>query len=125
MPPALLILRQVNQSVRNALLRFRPEIHHCSTIRSGEFSSLLAQLLRAKECLRSLEAKFSSGRDVMDENATALTNEMQEYHANLNRLKHLLPDMQLRLLAEKARLQAAQSHVVAASAWAGTSKKTL
>ena len=53
MPPDRLeTLRQVNQNLRSALARLRPEKTHCSAIRLQDFSSLLAELLRASECLR-------------------------------------------------------------------------
>jgi len=124
MSSPLLILRQVNESVRNALLRFRPELQHCSAIPPGEFSSLLAELLRARKFLSGLNTNSCPASTEPDE-AAALADEMREYHANLEKLKHILPDVQIRLLAEKSRLQRAQSHVIAASAWAGASKKTL
>jgi hypothetical protein len=48
-----------------------------------------------------------------------LKNESLEYRSNLEQLQQLLPDFQVRLLAEKSRLEVAKSHVAAAAAWAG------
>ena len=44
---------------------------------------------------------------------------------DLEKLKDFLPDLRGRLLAEKSRLESAQTHVAAAAAWARASKKTL
>ncbi|MGD0791570.1 MAG: hypothetical protein ABR920_07345 [Terriglobales bacterium] len=118
MPPdALETLRQVNDNLRSALIRLRPERKHCSTIRPQDFSDILSQLLRAAECLRRLPPH--------SEAAAALEKESLEYRGNLEKLKHLLPDLHGRLLAEKSRLETAQNHVAAATAWARASKKTL
>jgi hypothetical protein len=118
MPPdALETLRQVNDNLRSALLRLHPERKHCSTIRPQDFFDLLSQVLRAGECLRRLPAH--------SEAAEALEKESLEYRNNLEKLKHFLPDLHGRLLAEKSRLETAQTHVAAAAAWARASKKTL
>jgi superfamily I DNA and/or RNA helicase len=110
-------LRQVNDNLRSALIRLRPERKHCSTIRPQDFSDILSQLLRAAECLRRSQAP--------SEAAVALEKESLEYRSNLEKLKNFLPDLQARLLAEKSRLETARAHVTAAAAWARASKKTL
>ena len=117
MPPDTLeTLRQVNENLRSALLRLRPERKHCSSIRPQDFSDILSQLLRAAECLRLLPHS---------ESAAALEKESFEYRSNLEKLKHFLPDLQVRLLAEKSRLETARNHVASAAAWARANKKTL
>ncbi|MGD0212150.1 MAG: hypothetical protein ABSB87_02885 [Terriglobales bacterium] len=110
---ALKSLRLVNDNLRSALLRLRPERKHCSRIKPQDFSDILSQLLRAAECLR-LAAD--------SEDAVALEKEALEYRRNLEKLKHFLPDVQARLLAEKSRLETARTHVAAAAAWAKASK---
>jgi hypothetical protein len=50
-----------------------------------------------------------------------LKNQSLEYRSNLEQLKLLLPDFQVRLLAEKSRLEEAKSHFAAAADWAGAS----
>jgi hypothetical protein len=118
MPPdALETLRQVNESLRSALARLRPERKHCSSLRPQDFSSLLAQLLQAAECLRL--------RPAHSEAAAALEKEALEYRGNLEKLKHFLPDLQVRLLAEKSRLESAKSHLAAKAAWAKANQQTL
>jgi len=116
-PDALETLRQVNANLRSALIRLRPERKHCSTIRPQDFSEILSQLLRAAECLRRLPAH--------SEAAAALEKESLEYRGNLEKLKHFLPGLHVRLLAEKSRLETARTHVAAAAAWVRASKKTL
>ncbi len=116
-PDALETLRQVNDHLRSELLRLRPERKHCSSIKPQDFSGMLSQLLRAAECLRRLPAHSKA--------AAAFEKESLQYRGNLEMLKHFLPDLQVRLLAEKARLEAAQTHVAAAAAWARARKKTL
>jgi hypothetical protein len=115
-PDALETLRQVNDNLRSALIRLRPEQKHCSTIMPQDFSDLLSQLLRAAECLRRPPAQSQ---------AVALDKESLEYRSNLEKLKDFLPDLHGRLLAEKSRLETAQTHVAAAAAWARANKKTL
>jgi hypothetical protein len=124
MSSPLLTLREVNENVRAALLRFRPELQQCSAIAPGEFSSLLGELLRARECISAFDQADHSISLEIPGDQGALAQEVREYRANLEELKHLLPDLQMRLLAERARLGRAQVHLAAADAWAGASKKT-
>lgn len=114
---ALETLQQVNDNLRSALVRLRPEQKHCSTIRPQDFSDIMSQILRAAECLRRPHARSEAD--------AALEKETLEYRSNLEKLKDFLPDLHGRLLAEKARLETAQTHVAAATAWARASKKTL
>jgi hypothetical protein len=110
-------LRQANENLRSALVRLHPEQRHCLTIRAQDFSDILSQLLRAGECLRHLPPQ--------SEPSAALEKESLEYRNNLEELKHFLPDLHGRLLAEKARLETAQTHLAAAAAWVRASNKTL
>jgi len=110
-------LRQVNDNLHSAVIRLHPEQKHCSTITPQDFSDILSQLLRAAECLRRVPAQ--------PEAAVALEEESLKYRSNLEKLRDFLPDLRGRLLAEKSRLESAQTHVAAAAAWARASKKTL
>jgi len=114
MPPdAIETLREVNHNLRSALLRFRPERRHCSTIKPQDFADILRQLLRASECLQQPRSPGA---------ALAYENETLDYRRNLEALKRFLPDLHLRLLAEKSRLETARNHVAAASAWVRAGK---
>ncbi len=116
MPPnAVETLRQVNDNLRSALLGLRPERKHCSSIRPQDFSDILSQLLRASECLRHSPAQ--------PQDVAAFAKEARTYRDNLEKLKHFLPDVQARLLAEKSRLGTARTHVAAAGEWAKARKK--
>ncbi|MGA7291321.1 MAG: hypothetical protein WBW85_02160 [Terriglobales bacterium] len=86
-------LRQVNEYLRSALVRLRPERKRCSAITPQDFSDILNQLLQASECVGQ--------RPEDSEGVAAMDKESVEYRGNLERLKHFLPDLHLRLLAEK------------------------
>jgi hypothetical protein len=107
-------LRQVNENLRSALIRLRPERKHCSTIKPQDFSDLLTQLLRAAECLRRKPAHSEAGLTI----EAVFEKESHEYRSNLQKLKRFLPDLHLRLLAEKSRLETARAHAFKAAAWA-------
>lgn len=108
----LATLRQVNKNLRSVLVHLRPERQLCSAIKPQDFYDLRREILRAADCIRSISLD--------PQPATELENESFEYRSNLEQLNQLLPDVQIRLLAEKSRLECAQNHVVAAAAWAGT-----
>jgi len=128
---AFTTLRAVNDKLRSALQRLQPEQRRCSAIAPAEFPGLLAELLRGRECLRNLPAQTPTGSFAGCEHmgalngVDALEKEAREYRSNLEGLKRFLPDLHARLLAEKARLENAQTHLAAASAWARASKRTL
>jgi len=113
---ALEILRQVNDSLRFALVRLRPERRHCSTISPQDFSDIRCEVQRASECLRRLPP---------DADAAALEEQSLEYRSNLKKLRQFLPDVHGRLLAEKSRLETARNHLAAAASWDRASKGTL
>ena len=110
----LATLRAVNESLKSALVRFRPEQQHCSAIKAQELSDLGVAILQATDWVRGISP----------EAAPELKNESLEYRSNLEQLKQLLPDFQIRLLAETSRLEVARCHVAAAAAWAGASTRT-
>ena len=112
MPSAVESLREINGYLRLALVGLQPERRHCSTITPQDFTAILNQLLRAG----SLGDHFESSVEV--------EKELLEYRGNLEKLKQLLPDLQGRLLAEKARLENALSQLASAEVWAQASKTT-
>jgi hypothetical protein len=114
---ALEVLRQVNDKLRSAMVQLRPERRHCSTIKPQDLSDLLGQLQQASECIK----RGTRPSELTD----ALEEQSLEYRSNLENLKHFLPGLQVRMLAEKARLESARNHVAAAAAWAQVRKKTL
>jgi len=115
------ILRQVNDNLRSALLRLRPERRHCASLKPQDFYDIRSQLLRVAECIRRLPP----ASDVALTVEAALEKESLAYRSNLEKLKHFLPDLHSRLLAEKSRLETERAHVAAAAAWAQARKKTL
>ena len=117
MPPdPLETLRQVNENLRSALTGLRPERRHCSSIRPQDFFGILQQILRVAECLRNPHSSRATA---------AFENELLDYRGNLEAFRRFLPDLQIRMLAERSRLESARSHVAAVAAWARVNKKTL
>jgi hypothetical protein len=110
-------LRQVNRNLRSTLARLRPERSLCSTIKPQDFSDIDVQLLRASECLRSVPPSSQADAEFEKESLA--------YRDHLQELKRFLPDVKVRLLAEKARLETVRNHLLAAASWERASKKTL
>ena len=109
-------LRIVNGNLRAGLRRLQPELNGASPLKPQDLSGLLAEVLRGAACRRSVAP--GSVPDAEWE------KEISEYRGNLEKLRKVLPSVQGRLLAEKARLQNAQSHVTAVKAWARASSET-
>ncbi|HWZ83276.1 MAG TPA: hypothetical protein VNW47_11655 [Terriglobales bacterium] len=113
----LTTLRNVNNSLRSAMFRFRSDQKNCSTITAQNFAGLLSEILSGAECLR-LQPIHSDTPELVRQAAL-------DYRGNLEKLRDFLPELHSNLLAEKSRLEAAQAHVSAAAAWARSSTKTL
>jgi hypothetical protein len=110
-------LRLANTSLRAWLVRLRAEPIALSPVQANDLQDLLAELLRAFGCLRTgPEEKPTDGE---------LESEIAEYRTNLESLAKVLPSVQGRLLAERARIQIEQSHIAARKAWAQASRRTL
>jgi hypothetical protein len=122
---ALSTLREANNKIRAALDHFRPKSSCVAAVTADDFSLLLAELLRAAECLRNLAMQNSAVSATGADEKTALDQEKRDYRHNLEQLRRVLPDVHARLLAEKARLQNRQTHAAAATAWAQASGKIL
>jgi len=114
---AIATLRQVNAGLRSTLVRLHPEQSLCSTITPEDFSAIIGEISRARQCLQHL----SPGTEA----AVAIEKELLEYRDNLKKLKQFLPDLHGRLLAEKVRLETANNKLAAAAAWAQANEKTL
>lgn len=113
------VLAQVNRTLRLAVERFRPEKHSCLSVQAEDLSSLLAEVVRAGECLRELSANAPDiAADVL------LNQERSAYRNNLEELERRLPDFHRRLLAERSRLLEAHHHLQSAQAWAGGNRNT-
>ena len=116
-PDTLATLREVNQNLREALFRLQPERKACASIQPGDLSDLEAQIARAAECLRLQSAPVEFAAD--------LEREKLAYRRNLEELKQFLPSLHVRLVAEKARLEAARQRLAAADSWAQARRKIL
>jgi hypothetical protein len=110
-------LRIANDNLRAGLARLQPEPNAPWLLKPEDLSGLLAVVLRAARCRRSLASNAFPDAE--------LEKEICEYRNNIEELAKVLPSVLGRLLAEKARLQNAQAHVTAAGAWARASEETL
>ncbi|MFZ0686453.1 MAG: hypothetical protein WAM89_12990 [Terriglobales bacterium] len=119
MPDALETLRQVNDRLRSALNRLRPEQKPCSAIKPQDFSGILSEVRQATECMRHLPQSSETATE-----EAAIEREKLEYRINLESLKHFLPGLHVRLLAEKSRLEKERTHLAAAIAWDRARNKT-
>jgi hypothetical protein len=115
--PATATLRMVNRNLRAGLARLSSAPNTSVGLNPQDLSGLQAELLRAGECLRNIPCGAS--QDVELETAVS------EYRSNVEHLAQTLPEVQGRLLTEKARLELTQMHVTATKAWAQASQKTL
>lgn len=111
----LATLRALNKNMKSALVRFRPELQHCSAIKPHELSDLRNAILQAADCVRGISPQA----------VPELRDESLQFRTNLEHLMRLLPDFEVRLLAEKSRLEVAKSHIAATEAWARASTRIL
>ena len=114
---AIETLRQVNDRLQSTLVRLHPERSLCSTITPEDFSAIIREISRARECLQQLSPDTDT--------AVPVEKELLEYRDNLEKLKQLLPDLHGRLLTEKLRLETVNNNLAAAAAWAQANEKTL
>lgn len=110
-------LRVVNAELRDGLARLQPQAIAAGLLTPDGLSVLLKAVSRAAEYRRSLAADAAPDAE--------LKQELREYRSNMEELARLLPTAHGYLLAERARVEAAQSQLAAANAWAVTSKNTL
>jgi hypothetical protein len=111
----LATLQQVNENLSSSLLRFRSEQKNCSSFTPQDFASLLSEILRGAKCLPPPTFETSE----------AMRRAIGEYRLSLEKLRDFLPELHSNLLTEKSRLETAQAHIAAASAWARSNAKTL
>jgi hypothetical protein len=109
-------LRIANGQLRDALARLQTDANAPWLLNPGELSDLLAIVSHAASCRRGLASDLVP--------AAELENEICEYRNNLEKLAQVLPSLQGSVLAEKARVQNAQSHVAATNAWVQASRST-
>jgi len=110
-------LHIANGNLRAGLARLSSEPNPSAPPNAKDLSSLMTELLRAGDCLRSIAPSYA--RDAR------LEKEISDYRGTIEHLAQILPRVHGRLLAEKARLEIARAHVTAAAAWAQASQKTL
>jgi hypothetical protein len=110
-------LRVVNRNVRATLARLQGEPNRSLAVAPAEFAGLIAELLRATNCLLHCDPHPPA--------EVEFEKEISEYRNTLEQLAKVLPSVSGRLLTEKARLEAARARLANAAAWAQASQKTL
>ncbi len=108
-------LRQTNDRLRSTIRKWQnPD--DSSGIEPESLTGLLEELRQTAKLL----GKVPSGPPLETEWERALS----DYRSHAQQLEKLLPGVQGRLLAEKARLESARAHLAAAAAWMEGQKKT-
>lgn len=80
-------------------------------------------LTRAFAAILQVEESLREGMHWTENPSLQL--EIREYRDRLARVRSLMPSLHVRLLTERARLEAERSHLEAAGAWADASKATV
>jgi hypothetical protein len=116
MPQSVQQLQVINHRVRDFIDRLGHVPNLQPELDPDQVVELLNSVLRAGECLR---AEVASAPD------PAWQAETLHYRKNLERLRGILPLLDVQLRAERARLEAERTHLEAASGWAASSRQTL
>lgn len=109
-------LHEANSKMRHVLSLFKSQssaASHPAHFTSADLSSLLADLRRVGEQLRSSTP------------TTHASEELVEYHAHLQQLRLVLPRLQAQLAAEQIRLHREHTHLDAAANWSRANKAIL
>jgi len=107
------------EAINNELQQALDELWRDATVAASPrtFASVLTVLQRGSEVRRALSTELAGNPDIVAQ--------LKLYRRHLEELGEVLPRIQGRLLAERARLEGEQSHLAAASAWVQANQKTL
>jgi hypothetical protein len=105
-------LRAINHKLAGLLLNLSSV--GCDPVTPDQVAELLSQVLQVGEWLPT----------ATPEEHHCLENELAEYRSNLERLRNLLPLLELRLQTERARLESQRAHLQAAMEWTTVSRET-
>ena len=115
--PATQGLQVINARLRAVLADWQTTSGEPASLKTPVLADLLEDLRRAAEWLRAIPPNSPPDDE--------LAREISEYRNHVQQLQQILPAIQARMLAEKARLESARSHLAAAAAWADGRKKIL
>src|SRR5208282_257651 len=110
-------LRIANDNLRAGLARLSPTPNPSAPLTANDLSRVLAELLRAGDCLRSIPPRSVPNAQ--------LEKVISEYRSTVEQLAQILSRIHGRLLTEKARLEIARARLAATAAWAQASQNTL
>lgn len=92
-----------------------------TTIAGVTGTDAVVRLLSQIASTARLSSMFAAGLN----QTAAGAAELAKYRNTLEELRRILPAIQTRLLADRARLETERSHYYAASAWASANRRTL
>lgn len=110
-------LRIANDNLRAGLARLSPTPNPSAPLTANDLSRVLAELLRAGDCLRSIPPRSVPNAQ--------LEKVISDYRSTVEQLAQILPRIHGRLLTEKIRLEIARARLAATAAWAQASQNTL
>jgi hypothetical protein len=113
-PNAISVSRASSGSMPSAISNSQPTSMPAATPR--QMAGLLAELMRAGQCLRELPSEH--------ERDAALETEVNQYRKNVERLRDLMPSIHGALLRERARLEQERARVESAAEWVRRSRQT-
>ena len=114
--PSLAYLRCANERLYALLAQLRQESVGAGI---GGTDALLRLLSEVANTARL------SGMFAQCVGSAAGEKELSKYREILEELRQLLPTIQIRLLSDRARLEAERAHCCSLTAWAETSRRTL
>jgi hypothetical protein len=107
-------LSSINQSLQGFLENLS-SVNSELPVGPDQVAELLSAVLQVGEWLPTASA----------EERQFLESQVAEYRRNLERLRGVLPLLELRLQSERARLESQRAHLQAAVEWATASKQSL
>ncbi len=110
-------LRLTNARLRAVLVGWQTTAGELPSVQPLVLTDLLNDLRQAAECLRAIPPDSAPDAE--------LAKEISDYRDNVQQLEQCLPTIQIRMLAERARIESARSHLAAAAAWADGRKRIL
>lgn len=117
MPPiAIDTFRLTNTHIRELLMRMHSS-EETYLVKPHDLENLFAEMTQAMEWLRQLPQHLAPG--------TELEKTVSEYRGSVEQLQQVLPAIHALLVKEKARLEAARTHLAGAAAWVHASRSTL
>lgn len=108
-------LRETNLRLGLLLDNLRAQPGDQPSATPQQMGGLLSELMRAGQWLRQIPSQKSP----------QLEKELNQYRAQVERLRDILPSIHKALLRDRSRLEQERARVQSAAAWASSSRQTL